>query len=170
MEIRCAVKADYEKIHDLVKAAFQSAEISDGQEQQFVRSLREKEGYIPELELVMEEDGELAAHIMFTELTIVTAEGNKTALLVAPLCVRDKMRNQGFGGALLRDGFARAASMNYRAAFIVGNPDYYERFGFKQTEKFGIKNESGFPDCFVLGCEIIPGSLRNVKGKIGKLG
>lgn len=170
MKIRSVVEADYGKIHDLVKIAFQTAEISNGEEQDFVRALRKKEGYIPDLELIMEEDGELAAHIMLTEITIELKEGDKTVLLLAPLCVKEEVRNQGFGGALIREGFARAASRGYEAAFLVGNPGYYEKFGFKETEKFGIKNESGIPDCFVLGCEIIPGSLRKVNGKIRKLG
>lgn len=170
MRIRTATEEDYNKIYDLVKTAFMTAQVSDGKEQEFVNELRKREGYIPKLELVMEEDGELTGHIMLTQISIRTDDGEKAALLVAPLCVREEFRNQGFGGALMREGLTKAVEMGYQSTFLVGNPDYYVRFGFKQINDYGIKNESGIPNEFVLGCEIIPGSLRKLKGGvIGKL-
>lgn len=169
MRIRTVSEEDYGKIYDLVKTAFESAKVSDGREQDFVYELRDRDGYVPGLELVMEEDGEIAAHVMLTEIEIELENGNLKALLVAPLCVKLDYRNQGFGGALLREGFVRAVGVGYGAAFLVGDPAYYERFGFKEVNKLGITNETGLPDEFVLGCEIIPGFLRKLTGKIGKL-
>lgn len=170
MNIRCATSDDYKKIYDLVKTAFLTAQVSDGKEQEFVYELRARGGYIPDLELIVEEDGEIMGHIMFTKVCLTTDEGEIEVLLVAPLCVREDFRSQGFGGALMRAGQTKAVELGYHIAILVGNPDYYEKFGFKQAGSFGIKNESGVPDQFVLGCELIPGSFRDVKnGIVGKL-
>ena len=58
MTIRQATPEDFDAIYSLVKTAFQTAKVSDGDEQDFVLKLR-KGRYIPELELVAEEDGVL---------------------------------------------------------------------------------------------------------------
>lgn len=54
MKIRTAISKDYDLIYDLVKIAFQTAEVSNGKEQDFVVDLRSTQGYIEELELVIE--------------------------------------------------------------------------------------------------------------------
>ena len=74
MTIRQAKPEDFDAIYSLVKTAFQTAKVSDGDEQDFVLKLR-KGHYIPELELVAEEDGVLIGHIMpvsYTHLTLPT--------------------------------------------------------------------------------------------------
>lgn len=42
MIIRQAIEMDFANIYDLVKRAFQTAEVSDGNEQNFVRELRKR--------------------------------------------------------------------------------------------------------------------------------
>lgn len=168
MEIRCVTRDDYDQIYKLVKSAFSTAQVSDGNEQEFVYELRNRGGYIPELELIVEEDGEMMGHIMFTKIWLATDDGEKEILLVTPLCVREDFRSQGFGGALMRAGQTKAVELGYNFAILVGNPGYYERFGFKQIDSYGIKNESGVPDSFVLGCELIPGSHRYLKNGVVK--
>ena len=48
MEIRVAKPEDYSEIYRLVKTAFQTAQVSDGTEQEFVLELCASSGYIPE--------------------------------------------------------------------------------------------------------------------------
>ena len=67
MKIREAKTSDYNEIYNLVKTAFLTAQVSDGSEQDFVYELRKREGYIPSLELVMEEQNELVGHVMLTK-------------------------------------------------------------------------------------------------------
>lgn len=73
MNIRQATKNDYNKIYELVKVAFETAQVSDGTEQDFVYKLREAKGYIPQLELVIEDERTLIGHIMLTSLTKKTS-------------------------------------------------------------------------------------------------
>lgn len=160
MEIRKIKATEYHMVYDLIKTAFATAEVSNGAEQDFVNSLRESNRHLPELEFVCYEKGELIGHIMFTLQQYKTEEGKELAgLLLAPLCVKKEYRNIGVGSKLVRYGISEAKRLGYKAAFLVGNPDYYTRFGFKETGAYKIKNVSEIPNKFVLAYEIEAGAL-----------
>ena len=55
------------KIFIIDKIAFETARVSNGNEQDFVNRLRASGSYIPELALVAEENGKLVGHIMLTK-------------------------------------------------------------------------------------------------------
>ncbi len=59
MLIRKEESKDYEIIYSVVKAAFDSAEHSDGNEHDLVNALRKGEAFIPELSLIAEMDGRI---------------------------------------------------------------------------------------------------------------
>lgn len=166
MEIREATQEDFDQIYELVKVAFLTAQVSNGDEQNFVLELRQRETYIPELELVMEESGELKGHVMLTKQVIHGEHGDGYGLLVAPLCIKKEYRNKQFGTQLMFEAIKRALKMGYTSMFLVGNPEYYHRFGFKQTTDFGIENRSEIPDRFVMGCELVEGVLQNRGGYV----
>ena len=94
MTIRQATPEDFDAIYSLVKTAFQTAKVSDGGEQDFVLKLR-KGSYIPELELVAEEDGVLIGHIMLTGASIRENGGCFGTLLLAPLSVARQGHRSG---------------------------------------------------------------------------
>ena len=169
-KIRVVTESDFKEIYDFVETAFKTAEVSDGTEQDFVLELR-KGAYIPELELVMVDKTGIIGHIMFTEQKVDVTDRSGvpsifTGLLIAPLSVKLEYRNKGVGAALMKEGFKRAVERGYKAAFLVGNPEYYKRFGFKETGQYGIKNVSEIPDQFVLGCELGQDSLKGLTGSI----
>lgn len=166
MEIRQATTADFPAIYDLVKTAFKTAQVSDGTEQDFVEELRKRDSYYPELELVAEVDGELVGHVMLTEQPIQQLDGEYLGLLLAPLSVEFNHRNQGIGGALMQEAFKRAVKLERHAVFLVGNPDYYSRFGFQPASQLGLENATEIPDQFILGKELVNGVLADVSGKL----
>ena len=65
IEIRKEKKEDYEKIYNVIKTAFQTAEHCDGNEQDLVNDLRNGDGYIPELSLVALSEGKVVGYIIF---------------------------------------------------------------------------------------------------------
>jgi len=170
MNIRKTQKTDFDAIYDLVKIAFQTAEMPPSNEEDYVLKWRASDNYISELELVAEEKNELIGHIMLQKLKIHMHDDSEyIGLLIAPLCVKLKYRSQGIGGKLLHAGLDKAKEMGYTAAFLAGNPKYYNRFGFKEITNFAIENKTTVPNQFVLGYEIIPGALKNIKGFIDTL-
>jgi len=61
----------------------------------------------------------------------VDADGNAVpALLLGPLAVDCAHEGKGIGGALMRAAITEARGRGYGAVLLVGDPEYYERFGF----------------------------------------
>lgn len=166
MHIRQIRIGDYRTVYRLIRQAFAHSRISDGCEQDWVIAQRSDRGYVPALELVAEQAGGLVGHILLTERTVQTEQGACTALYLSPLCVHPDRRGQGIGGALLAEAFTRAAGMGYRAAFLVGDPAYYSRFGFRPVTDFGIENCSQIPDRYVQAVELHPGALEDMHGAL----
>lgn len=164
--IRQKTEQDSEAIYKLIKVAFETAKVSDGDEQDFAVRLCNSELHIPELDLIAEDDGKLIGHIMFSKTYITQPDGNHfDVLLVAPLSVALEYRSKGVGAALMREGFKRGKEMGYKAAFLCGDPVYYHRLGFKSIRDYGITHKS-IPEDYVMGYELIPDSLKGITGEV----
>lgn len=164
--VRQITEKDYATVYNLIKTAFETAEHRDGDEQDFAVRLRNGKNYIPQLDLVAELNGELIGQIVFTKTYVIQPDGSKyNTLLVAPLAVLLEYRNVGAGSALMKEGFRIAQTMGYQSAFLIGDPNYYQRFGYKLTHEYGINHES-LPAEYVMAKEFITGALEGVKGLI----
>lgn len=156
---------EFDDIHELVRVAFLTAKVSDGDEQDFVRELRAGAGYLPELALVAEQGGELIGQVMLTQTRLEQESGaRQTVLLLAPLAVRLENRCQGVGARLVEEALHRALALGWRSVFLCGDPAYYGRFGFKAAIGYGTRSRRGMPVQYVLGKELIPGALKNMAG------
>ncbi len=113
-----------------------------------------------------EENGQLIGHILLTILPVPGAPQGLRGLMVAPLCVRLEDRSRGLGGQLLQEGGRRAAELGYNALFLVGDPDYYGRYGFQNAVSLGFQNASGVPDQFLLARGLTPDILRDAGGAL----
>jgi len=164
MLIRRETENDFDSIYDLVKTAFQTAQVSDGKEQDFVLKLRAGRNYMPELALVAEEDGKLVGHIMLTKIDIVNGERRTGVLLLAPVAVSLEYRGKGVGSKLIVESCRLAERMGFSAVVLVGNPAYYNRFGFKTSSDFGISYAQPIPAQYVMAKELKPGALSGVSG------
>ncbi len=166
MIIRKEKVKDYNNIYLLVKEAFKTAKVSEGNEADFVTDIRKSPNYIPELSLVAEIAGELAGYIMFSRFTYNNKGSIKEILLLAPLCVRKDQRNTGVGSLLVSNSLITARNLGYTAVVLAGDPAYYSRFGFNASIMYNIKNGNGFPDENILMYELQPDALKNAAGFI----
>lgn len=164
MKIRPERPGEFCFLHNFVKAAFETAKVKDGDEQDFVDRLRIGEGYVPELALVAEVDGRIVGHIMFTKTYILTGTSRVEALLLAPLAVQLEHRCRGIGAGLIQEGFRIAKQLGYQSVFVVGDPAYYSRFGFKASARFGIHHVPEIPEPYVMAIELTPNALAGLSG------
>lgn len=164
--VRPIKPTDYSIVYQLIKTAFETAEHRDGSEQDFAVTLRNGTDYLPELDLVAESDGKLIGHIMFTGTEVTRPDGAQyNTLLVAPLSVLLECRSLGVGSALMNEGLRIAREMGYGSAFLVGDPHYYQRFGYRPASVYNIHHES-LPAEYVMAKELIPDTLTGVEGLI----
>lgn len=164
--IRPEATSDFETIYNFVKLAFETAEHSDGSEQDFVNRLRASEHYIPELALVAEDGGRIIGHLMLTKFTIHSEQEPFETLLLAPLAVHLDYRKQGVGSELVGQSFELAKQMGYHSIIVLGDPAYYCRFGFKPSTDFGLTCLNEIPSEYIQACELTEGSLNHVSGTI----
>src|SRR5262249_555389 len=54
----------------------------------------------------------------------------RPAVLLGPLAVASRWRNQGIGAALMRHALAAATTRGHAAVLLVGDAPHYARFGF----------------------------------------
>lgn len=135
MLIRQEEPKDYNKVYQVVKTAFASAEHSDGNEQDSVVALRECKEFIPELSLVAEVDGNIVGHILFTKVKI----GRDTEIALAPLAVSPDYQKQGIGTALIEEGHKIARKLGFHYSIVLGSENYYPKFGYVPAKQFGIE-------------------------------
>jgi putative acetyltransferase len=166
MTIRQEQINEFDEIHELVKTAFRTANVSNGGEQDYVLSLRASERYIPELALVADEDGKIIGHIMFTKTYISNENGKIEALLLGPLAVGIGDRRKGVGAKLVEAGLEKARALGYGAVFLVGDPAYYRRFGFKSVGDYRITYGMDIPPQYVMALELQADWLKDKTGEI----
>lgn len=162
MAVGQTTSKDFDTIYSFVKTTFQTAKAPGGGEQDFVFKLR-KGSYIPELEFVAEEDSVLIGHIMLTGTSIREDGGCFGALLLALLSMTLEWRTEDTGAALIREAFAKAATLGHSSAVLIGDPGYCGRSGFHSAVSISYP---GVPGEYTLACKFTPGVLRSISRAI----
>lgn len=141
--IRNETDADVSAITDVTVAAFKTLAISNHTEQFIVTALRAAQALT--LSLVAEVDGRVIGHIAFSPVTI--ADGTQNWYGLGPLSVLPEYQRQGIGKALIQEGLSRLKELNAQGCCLVGHPDYYPKFGFKNLPELvfvGVPQEAFF--------------------------
>lgn len=129
INIRPEAVADYAAIAAVNARAFNLK----GGEPLMVALARHRSGFDPELSLVVEMDGRLVGHALFTRQVIRLLNDDLPAVLLGPIAVDPAYQDQGFGGALIVEGHNVARAKGYTLTFLVGHPPYYPRFGYRMN-------------------------------------
>ena len=141
--IRNETSVDVSAISEVTVAAFNTLEISNYTEQFIIEALRAAKALA--VSLVAEMDGRVIGHIAFSPVTI--SDGTRDWYGLGPVSVLPAYQRQGIGKALIREGLSRLKDMNAQGCCLVGHPDYYKKFGFKNMSGFvheGVPQEVFF--------------------------
>ena len=155
---------------ELVEQVFTEHENAD--EGRLVRALveeiRSKEYYLPELELLMLEDGEVVGYVMFSRFHLGGKYDDRLVILT-PAAVKTSLQRQGISRELITYGLRKAAEMGFPAALVEGNPANYCARGFKTSANHGIVAGPNIHlphvDCLMV-TELVPGGLEGITGEV----
>jgi putative acetyltransferase len=125
--IRNEMDDDVSPITEVTIAAFKTLAISNHTEQFIIEALRAADALT--VSLVAEVNGRVMGHIAFSPVTI--ADGTPNWYGLGPVSVLPEHQRQGIGKALIWEGLSRLKDLNARGCCLVGHPDYYKKFGFK---------------------------------------
>ena len=127
--IRSETGADADAITEVTVAAFRTLEVSNHTEQFIISALRAAKAL--SLSLVAEVDGRVIGHIAFSPVAM--SDGTRNWYGLGPVSVLPEYQRQGIGKALIEEGLSRLKRMNAQGCCLVGHPEYYKRFGFKNV-------------------------------------
>lgn len=82
------------------------------------------------LALVAIEGDDIVGYVGWPRLSLETAQGPRSAAALAPLAVTPPRHGNGIGSALVRAGLDELRAGGETLVFVLGDPDYYRRFGF----------------------------------------
>jgi len=133
--IRPETAADAGAIGDVTVAAFKTLAISDHTEQFVIEALRAAKAL--SLSLVAEVDGRMVGHIAFSPVTI--SDGTPDWYGLGPISVLPDYQRQGVGKALMKEGLSRLRNRGARGCCLVGHPDYYRKFGFRNAPELVLE-------------------------------
>jgi len=92
--------------------------------------------------------------------------GGRPALLLGPLVVDETIRGAGLGAALMRLALGRAAALGHGAVILVGDPQYYARFGFDGAATAALTMPGPTERRRFLACELVAGALDGAEGRV----
>ena len=134
MIIRPERDSDIDAIYAVTKAAFENHPYSAGTEQFIVNALRAAKAL--SLSLVAEVDGKVVGHIAFSPVTI--SDGTDNWYGIGPVSVLPEFQKKGCGKALINEGLARLKASGAQGCVLVGDPQYYQRFGFRNLPDLSL--------------------------------
>lgn len=127
MIIREEIPSDIEAISKVTIAALQTLPISNHIEQFIIRALRSAGALT--LSFVAEIDGHVVGHAAFSPVTI--SDNIKDWYGLGPISVLPENQIQGIGKLLINEGLALLKQLGGQGCALVGDSNYYKRFGFK---------------------------------------
>ncbi|GGD26570.1 GNAT family N-acetyltransferase [Aureimonas glaciei] len=97
---------------------------------------------------------------------VAAGDTGTPALLLGPLAVLPELAGCGVGSALMRRAVAEAHWRGHAAILLVGDPDYYARFGFSAAPAAGLAMPGPFERHRLLGLELAEQALAGTEGLI----
>jgi putative acetyltransferase len=140
--IREEQASDVEQVRFLLQAAF-----TTDAESKLVDALRANGRAIISLIAVCAED--VLGHILFSPVTTsppIQAKG----IGLAPVAVLPGVQSHGIGSKLILTGLQLCQELGFDYCVVLGSPEYYHRFGFETAGAYGLENEYGAGEEFMV--------------------
>lgn len=137
--IRLETKKDYKEVENVTREAFWNVYRPGCMEHYVLHCYRDREDFIKELDFVMEQDGKIIGHVMYSKAEIQADDGRKIPIMTfGPISILPEYKRKGYGKKLLDYSMQKAKEMGAGALCIEGNIDFYGKSGFVVASIKGI--------------------------------
>ena len=140
--IRNEEAKDIEQVRAVLRLAF-----TTDAESKLVDALRANGKALISLVAVCVE--EVLGYILFSAVTTSPPSAAK-GIGLAPVAVRPDVQSQGIGSELIDTGLDLCRELGFDYCVVLGDPSYYHRFGFETASSFGLENEYGVDEEFMV--------------------
>jgi putative acetyltransferase len=138
MNVREEAAVDHNAIRQLHLTSFPGTSEAD-----LVEKLRADGDAV--ISLVAIDGRVLTGHVMFSRMAAPFP-----ALGLGPVAVLPDWRRRGIGATLIQEGIRRAAHEGCAGMFVLGDPNYYRRFGFRLRHADGFESPYAGPHFMAL--------------------
>ena len=170
--IRVEEPRDFRTVETLTRESFWNVYHPGCTEHYVLHCYRDNPDFIPELSLVMEVDGKIIGHVMFSKAELaLEKDGRPTSEKLpswtfGPISIAPDYKRQGYGLALLKYALEKAKSLGIGFICMEGNLAFYSHAGFDLASKLKIHyhcepKDSEVP--YFLAQELIPGYLNGIE-------
>lgn len=133
---------DIERVREALRSAFPT-----DAESRLVDALRLNGQAV--ISLVVAHQDRVCGHIFFSPVSTTPPDELK-GIGLAPVAVLPDLQSQGIGSALIREGLRICQQRGYDYCVVLGNPEYYRRFGLEKASQFGLQNEYRVDEEFMI--------------------
>jgi len=98
--------------------------------------------------LVALEDDVPVGHVAFSKM-----QSPMRALGLAPVAIAAQCRRRGIAAGLIEEGLSRSRDQGWEAVFVLGNPRYYRRFGFREELAMSFRCRYSGPNFMALALQ-----------------
>ncbi len=167
MIIRQEHPADYREVENLTREAFWNVYRPGCYEHFVLHEFRGSPDFIPELSLVMEQDGRIIGHIMYSKAELTLTDGSKRASWTfGPISIHPEFQRKGYGLKLLKYSLERARTLGVGFLCMEGNIAFYRHAGFGLASHLGIHYHAEPQDAevpYFLALQLEPGWLNGIE-------
>lgn len=139
LHIRNEKETDCKVVEEITRKAFYNMYVPGCVEHYLVHIMRSHEDFIPELDFVIELDGQVIGNIMYTKSKLVDEAGEEKEILTfGPVSILPEYQRKGYGKMLMEHSFKKASEMGCEAIVIFGSPANYVSSGFQCCKKYNV--------------------------------
>ncbi|MBR3114040.1 MAG: N-acetyltransferase [Methanobrevibacter sp.] len=138
MKIRLETENDYFEVENMVRNSFWNIYRPGAFEHYIVHNLRDDESFLENLTYVMESNDEIIGYIGYSVGFIDYGDERIDAVVLGPLAIHEDFQNQGLGSKLIDHTLNLAKDDDIPFVFVVGDEDYYRRFGFISASEYDL--------------------------------
>jgi putative acetyltransferase len=106
--------------------------------------------------LAAEDRGVVVGYVAFSRVTVEGGDEPFPAVALAPLAVYPEYQQQGIATQLIRESHACLAALGETLSVVVGEPDYYGRFGYNNRRAARFESEYQSPFLMALSFGFAP--------------
>jgi predicted N-acetyltransferase YhbS len=163
--IRLERPEDFRKVEELTREAFWDVYRPGCSEHLVVNKLRKAPAFVGDLDFVAGDEERIVGNIMYSKARVVGSKDVfQEVLCLGPISVLPEFQRRGIGSILMEKSIARARDLGFNGVFLMGNPAYYSRFGFRNAGEFTIMASDGKSHDYFMGLELAPGRLAGIAG------
>jgi predicted N-acetyltransferase YhbS len=162
--LRLEEEKDYRIVEELTREAFWNNHVPGCDEHLLIHNLRKTKEFIKELDFVAMNINKIVGNIVYVKSNVKNNGFKYDLITFGPISVLPEYQNKGIGTKLINHTVKLSKEMGYKGIIIYGDPEYYKRFGFKESKQYKITNKDNKYPAALLVLELYPNSLNGIEG------